>query len=76
MLTESNKIISIEESAEASLITAVELFRSGRIFIYPTDTIYGIGGNPFDERVVSRIGDIKGRDESKNLSGCFRILKM
>jgi len=65
MLADKNKIISIEENTEASLIIAVEFFHSGRIFIYPTDTIYGIGGNPFDERVISRIGEIKGRDETK-----------
>ncbi|MCU0331776.1 MAG: Sua5/YciO/YrdC/YwlC family protein [Ignavibacteriaceae bacterium] len=74
------KIINIEESLESALSLAAELYHSGKIFIYPTDTIYGIGGNPFDEEVVKRIAEIKGRDEKKQFiwhssSGCYLILK-
>ena len=58
-------IISIDEHPESSLILALGLYKSGRIFIYPTDTIYGIGGNPFDKNVVSRITAIKSRNEKK-----------
>jgi L-threonylcarbamoyladenylate synthase len=58
-------LINIDEHPESSLTLAVGLYQSGRIFIYPTDTIYGIGGNPFDEKVVKRISDIKGRNEKK-----------
>lgn len=65
MQTDQKKIINIDENPESALILAAELFHAGKIFIYPTDTIYGIGGNPFDENVVKRIADIKGRDEKK-----------
>ena len=58
-------IINIDEHPESSLTLALGLYKSGRIFIYPTDTIYGIGGNPFDKKVVQRITDIKGRNEGK-----------
>jgi len=65
MQADQKKIINIDENPESALILAAELFHTGKIFIYPTDTIYGIGGNPFDEEVVKRIADIKGRDEKK-----------
>jgi len=65
MQADKKYIINIDENPESALSLAAELFHSGKIFIYPTDTIYGIGGNPFDENVVKRISDIKGRDEKK-----------
>ena len=65
MQADKKNIINIEGNQESALILAAELFHLGKIFIYPTDTIYGIGGNPFDENVVKRISDIKGRDEKK-----------
>ena len=60
-----SNIINIDDHPESSFILALGLYKSGRIFIYPTDTIYGIGGNPFDKKVVQRITDIKGRNERK-----------
>lgn len=65
MAITSRKIININENPEEALILASGLFHSGKIFIYPTDTIYGIGGNPFNPDVVKRISEIKGRDEKK-----------
>jgi len=48
MQADQKNIINIDENSESGLIMAAELFHSGKIFIYPTDTIYGIGGNPFN----------------------------
>lgn len=35
--------------------------------VFPTDTIYGIGCDPFNDQAVGRIFAIKGRDEKKPL---------
>ncbi len=40
---------------------AREYFLKGSIFIYPTDTIYGFGGNPLNEVAIKKISDIKGK---------------
>ena len=38
-----------------------EALKNGAIMIYPTDTIYGIGGNALQSRVVLRIFEVKKR---------------
>ena len=37
--------------------------KRGAVIVYPTDTVYGIGGNPFDAGAVRRIMAIKRRGE-------------
>jgi L-threonylcarbamoyladenylate synthase len=51
-LTDINKILEIGE-----------MIKKGGVIVYPTDTVYGIGGNPFLEDVVIRIKNIKQREE-------------
>lgn len=41
--------------------------QAGKIFIYPTDTIYGLGCNALDEKAIKKIREIKHR-ENKPLS--------
>lgn len=42
--------------------------KDGKIFIYPTDTIYGLGCDAHKEDSVSKIKEMKGRDKNKPLS--------
>ena len=47
--------------------TAIESFKNGGVIIFPTDTVYGIGCNPYDENAVKRIYELKNRDNTKPL---------
>jgi len=53
--------------AETIVAEAGELVRKGGVIVYPTETFYGIGGNPLVEAVVDRVFAIKGRDFRKPL---------
>jgi L-threonylcarbamoyladenylate synthase len=55
-------LINIDEQFDESINIANRLFLDGSIFIYPTDTIYGFGGNPFNEMAINKISTVKGKD--------------
>lgn len=46
----------------------VEDIKHGAIFIYPTDTIYGLGCDATNEESVQLIKDLKYRDKDKPMS--------
>ena len=52
-------MISIEEAREA--------IRNDEIVIYPTDTVLGMGCNPFSQKAVDKLFEIKGK-KSNGLS--------
>ena len=41
------------------------LLRAGGVALLPTDTIYGLHAVATDERAITRIAEVKGRDEGK-----------
>ena len=47
------------------LAIAAEAIKDGQIVAYPTDTVYGLGVNPFSEVAVQRLFDAKQRDAGK-----------
>ncbi len=61
----SAEMINIDKKLDAAIIKAKKYYLEGTVFIYPTDTIYGFGANPFNEDAVKRIDSIKGRQDSK-----------
>jgi L-threonylcarbamoyladenylate synthase len=44
-----------------------EIIKNGGIVIFPTDTVYGIGCNPYNENAVKKIYKIKSREKIKSL---------
>jgi len=47
---------------------AGKIVRSGGTVIYPTETLYGIGGDPFNLSVREKIFEIKKRDRTKHFN--------
>ena len=46
---------------------AIQTIKDGGIAIFPTDTVYGIGCNPYDKNAIDKIFKIKKRDKAKQL---------
>ena len=46
---------------------ALEIFSQGGIVVFPTDTVYGIGCDPYNKEAVRKIFEIKSREISKQL---------
>ena len=57
----------IFKCTDDAVATCALLIKSGEILVFPTDTIYGIGCDPYNDRAVERIFAIKGRNEKKPL---------
>lgn len=52
---------------EEGILRASEIIKNGGVAVYPTDTVYGIGCNPYMKESVDRIYRIKNRDRTKPL---------
>lgn len=47
---------------------AAELIKQGKIVVFPTETVYGIGTNGLDENAVRRLFEVKQRPLNKAIS--------
>lgn len=52
---------------ELELKKSVELLKKGKILLYPTDTIWGIGCDATSSKAIQRIFKLKGRSEEKGM---------
>ena len=55
---------------------AADIIKKGGIVVYPTDTVYGLGTDAFNEKAVEKIFQIKKRDFRKPFSVIVKDLKM
>ena len=59
-------VVSLTETNQSEIISeATYILKRGGSIIYPTDTVYGLGVNPFDEFAVRRLFRIKKRSADK-----------
>ena len=56
------KIINFKEDInKEEMMEVAEAINKGKIVVFPTETVYGIGANAFDKDAVNRIFIAKGR---------------
>ena len=53
--------------SEAAITNAVAALNNGGVIVYPTETVYGIGCDPFDRSACERVQHLKKRADSKTL---------
>lgn len=53
----------LEEPTAQSVAEAARLLRDGQLVAFPTETVYGLGGDATNERAVAAIFEAKGRPE-------------
>lgn len=54
-----------QEDIDVYLETAVDYIIDGKLIAFPTNSVYGIGGDPQNHELIQRLYDIKFRDRSK-----------
>lgn len=55
---------TVSADKKRSVTQAAQVILNGGVIIYPTETIYGLGANALESRVVERVYAIKGRRKS------------
>lgn len=67
MTTEVYKIIDPIGKDRSLLEMAAEKIRLGRLVVFPTETVYGLGADATNEKAVSSIFNAKGRPSDNPL---------
>ena len=52
---------------EEEIKKCAEMLSQGKVILYPTDTVWGIGCDATNEKAIDRIYEIKQRQESKSM---------
>ena len=56
-----------EEIDNNDIIEISNALKEGKLVVFPTDTVYGIGTNAYDRIACNRIYEVKGRPKNKPL---------
>ena len=57
----------INPNDKTAMARAASLIRSGQLVAFPTETVYGLGANAYDDLAVSKIFEAKGRPSDNPL---------
>src|SRR5689334_12057493 len=57
----------IVEPTQEMIERSANRLRMGQLVVFPTETVYGIAGDPFNIMAVGRVFELKKRDKDKPL---------
>ena len=60
--------ITLPAENPESISSALSLIRDGEIVAFPTDTVYGLGADPFQATGIIKLFEAKGRDSNKAIA--------
>lgn len=71
------KKISFKNPEQKIIKKAAKVIKSGGILVYPTDTCYGLGVDPYNKKAVRDLRELKQREKRKPISVVvnFKMLK-
>ena len=55
----------IVSCTDSDIKVAIKKIKAGEIIVFPTDTVYGLGCDPYNKKTVSRLYEIKKREKTK-----------
>ena len=65
--TKFDKTLIVSSSDDKAMLDCAERLKAGEVIGFPTETVYGLGANCFDEEAVDRIFAAKGRPNDNPL---------
>lgn len=70
--------VNLQNKIETQLAikSATDTLNNGGVIIYPTDTLYGLGANAFDESAILKVFRIKKQNRNKPISVIVKNIKM
>lgn len=70
------KYLKKEEIDDEAIFEISNALKEGKLVVFPTDTVYGIGTNAYDSNACKRIYEVKGRPKYKPLSVLISSIPM
>ena len=67
MITEVVKIDNIDDNGSEALAHAAEIIKCGGLVVFPTETVYGLGGDATNPDAARKIYEAKGRPSDNPL---------
>lgn len=61
-------LVKADEVLKSDWKQILDVFKTGGIIAYPTDTFYGLGVDPFNESAIKKLFALKGRSFDKPVS--------